>query len=67
MRRRKSFSLEVDQAMDVNRFDGCLSGLEDADTTATMCGQVAGAFYGETGIPVKWLEGLFMCAETRFG
>jgi len=28
----------------------------DADTTAAVCGQVAGAFYGEPGIPSHWLE-----------
>lgn len=31
---------------------------DDADTTAAICGQVAGAFYGETGIPRHWLERL---------
>lgn len=36
---------------------------DDADTTAAICGQITGAFYGETGIPVKWLERLFMRAE----
>lgn len=38
---------------------------DDADTTATVCGQVAGAFYGERGIPKHWLERLVMCAEIR--
>ena len=28
---------------------------DDADTTAAVCGQVAGAFYGERGIPAHWL------------
>lgn len=36
---------------------------DDADTTAAVCGQVAGAFYGETGIPQHWLEKLVMRAE----
>lgn len=36
---------------------------EDADTTAAVCGQVAGAFYGESGIPARWLERLKMKAE----
>ena len=31
---------------------------DDADTTAAVCGQVAGAYYGEPGIPVHWLERL---------
>jgi ADP-ribosyl-[dinitrogen reductase] hydrolase len=30
----------------------------DADTTAAICGQIAGAYYGETGIPAPWLERL---------
>ena len=29
---------------------------EDADTTAAICGQVAGAYYGESGIPQRWRE-----------
>jgi ADP-ribosyl-[dinitrogen reductase] hydrolase len=29
---------------------------DDADTTAAVCGQIAGAFYGERGIPDGWLE-----------
>jgi ADP-ribosyl-[dinitrogen reductase] hydrolase len=33
---------------------------DDADTTAAICGQIAGAYYGETGIPAAWLEQLFM-------
>jgi ADP-ribosyl-[dinitrogen reductase] hydrolase len=36
---------------------------DDADTTAAVCGQMAGAFYGEFGIPPAWLEKLFMRAE----
>jgi ADP-ribosyl-[dinitrogen reductase] hydrolase len=32
----------------------------DADTTAAVCGQVAGAFYGESGIPSHWLDQLAM-------
>ncbi|MCP5157800.1 MAG: ADP-ribosylglycohydrolase family protein [Gammaproteobacteria bacterium] len=31
---------------------------EDADTTAAVCGQVAGAYYGEPGVPARWLERL---------
>ena len=27
---------------------------DDADTTAAICGQVAGAYYGEDGIPLRW-------------
>ena len=27
---------------------------EDADTTAAICGQIAGAFYGEAEIPAAW-------------
>jgi ADP-ribosyl-[dinitrogen reductase] hydrolase len=36
---------------------------DDADTTAAICGQIAGAFYGESGIPQKWLEKLVMREE----
>jgi ADP-ribosyl-[dinitrogen reductase] hydrolase len=36
---------------------------DDADTTAAVCGQIAGAYYGEAGIPVNWLDKLFMRAE----
>ncbi|MFM8330979.1 MAG: ADP-ribosylglycohydrolase family protein [Candidatus Methylumidiphilus sp.] len=33
---------------------------DDADTTAAICGQLAGAFYGRSGIPPHWLERLAM-------
>ncbi len=33
---------------------------DDADTTAAVCGQVAGAFCGDSGIPPHWLERLVM-------
>jgi ADP-ribosyl-[dinitrogen reductase] hydrolase len=35
----------------------------DADTTAAVCGQVAGAFYGVAGIPERWLAKLAMREE----
>lgn len=35
---------------------------EDADTTAAICGQIAGAFYGETGIPEDWRKKIAMRA-----
>lgn len=38
---------------------------DDADTTAAICGQVAGAFYGEQGIPSNWLNVLVMRDEMR--
>jgi ADP-ribosyl-[dinitrogen reductase] hydrolase len=31
---------------------------DDADTTGAVCGQFAGACWGESGIPVEWREGL---------
>ena len=31
---------------------------DDADTTGAVCGQFAGAHWGESGIPREWLEGL---------
>lgn len=37
----------------------------DADTTAAICGQVAGAYYGEKGIPTRWLEKLVMRDKIR--
>lgn len=36
---------------------------EDADTTAAICGQVAGAYYGDSGIPENWLQQLVMREE----
>lgn len=36
---------------------------DDADTTAAICGQVAGAHYGSAGIPAEWLERLAMVDE----
>ncbi|MEG3439446.1 ADP-ribosylglycohydrolase family protein [Pannus brasiliensis CCIBt3594] len=36
---------------------------DDADTTAAICGQVAGAYYGESAIPARWLESLAMQDE----
>jgi ADP-ribosyl-[dinitrogen reductase] hydrolase len=31
---------------------------EDADTTGAVCGQLAGAYWGESGVPDLWLTGL---------
>jgi ADP-ribosyl-[dinitrogen reductase] hydrolase len=36
---------------------------DDADTTAAICGQVAGAFYGTRGIPADWLDCLALRPE----
>ena len=41
--------------------EGCLMAVnlgDDADTTAAVYGQIAGAFYGKAGIPGPWLEKL---------
>lgn len=41
--------------------EGCLLAVnlgDDADTTAAVYGQLAGAFYGELGIPNRWRERL---------
>jgi ADP-ribosylglycohydrolase len=41
--------------------DGCLLAVnlgEDADTTAAVFGQLAGAYYGEGAIPAEWRERL---------
>lgn len=32
---------------------------DDSDTTAAICGQIAGAYYGESGIPAHWLNALY--------
>ncbi|HOI12755.1 MAG TPA: ADP-ribosylglycohydrolase family protein [Methanoculleus sp.] len=43
--------------------EGCLLAVnlgEDADTTAAIYGQLAGAYYGAAGIPQAWLECLAM-------
>lgn len=36
---------------------------DDADTTAAVCGQIAGAYYGVDGIPLTWLDKLTMRDE----
>ena len=36
---------------------------DDADTTAAICGQIAGAYYGYDGIPQEWLEKLYWRQE----
>ena len=36
---------------------------DDADTTAAICGQIAGAYYGESGIPEKWRKKIVMHDE----
>ncbi len=36
---------------------------DDADTTAAVCGQVAGAYYGSSEIPSHWLQHLRMQNE----
>jgi len=36
---------------------------DDADTTAAVVGQLAGAYYGEDGIPREWLMNLVMAEE----
>jgi ADP-ribosyl-[dinitrogen reductase] hydrolase len=38
---------------------------DDTDTTGAVCGQIAGAFYGEDGIPADWLSRLVMAGEIR--
>jgi ADP-ribosyl-[dinitrogen reductase] hydrolase len=43
--------------------EGCLLAAnlgDDADTTAAIHGQIAGAYYGATGIPSEWLARLAM-------
>jgi ADP-ribosyl-[dinitrogen reductase] hydrolase len=52
----KTDSLETAVLMAANLGD-------DADTTAAVCGQLAGAYYGQTGIPPSWLGKLAMRKE----
>ena len=43
--------------------DGCLMAVnlgDDADTTGAVYGQIAGAYYGESGIPKAWRAKLAM-------
>ena len=42
---------------------GKTSAGDDADTTAAVCGQIAGVFYGASGIPNRWLQRLAMREE----
>lgn len=36
---------------------------DDADTTAAVCGQIAGAYYGARQIPAAWIERLALRSE----
>ncbi|MCF8997374.1 ADP-ribosylglycohydrolase family protein, partial [Pseudomonas carnis] len=38
---------------------------DDADTTAAIVGQLAGAYYGVQAIPVGWLNKLWMRDEIQ--
>jgi len=41
--------------------EGCLLAVnlgEDADTTGAIYGQLAGAYYGRSGIPERWMDEL---------
>ena len=37
----------------------------DADTTAAICGQIAGAYYGYSEIPKEWRESITMAGEIK--
>ena len=46
--------------------EGCLRAVNlgyDADTTAAVYGQLAGAIYGEQGIPARWRERVVMAEQ----
>ena len=50
-------------ATTANYRDGCLAAVnlgDDADTTAAVYGQIAGACYGEQGVPMDWRNKLAM-------
>ncbi|NDJ15567.1 MAG: ADP-ribosylglycohydrolase family protein, partial [Acidobacteriia bacterium] len=36
---------------------------DDADTTGAVCGQIAGAFYGASAVPVEWRKKLALLEE----
>ena len=36
---------------------------DDADTTGAICGQLAGAIYGEEAIPLRWRERIEQLAD----
>ena len=38
---------------------------QDADTTGAIYGQIAGAYFGESGIPAEWLSVLHDAADIR--
>jgi len=50
-----------------NSFEGAVLAAtnlgDDADTTAAIVGQLAGAYYGASGIPSRWLNRLHMVGE----
>lgn len=49
--------------------DGCLLAANlgnDADTTAAVYGQLAGAYYGASAIPNEWLEKLALSSTIEF-
>lgn len=52
-----------------NSFEGAILAAanlgDDADTTAAVCGQIAGAFYGSAGVPPEWLDRLALQPEIR--
>ena len=49
--------------------EGCLLAVnlgDDADTTGAVYGQLAGAYFGEIGIPQRWLSKLAMRSEILY-
>jgi len=38
---------------------------DDADTTAAICGQIAGAYYGSSQIPEDWVSSLYRGEDIR--
>lgn len=48
--------------------EGCLLAVnlgDDADTTGAIYGQIAGAYYGASGIPEKWISKIAMAGFIR--
>jgi len=59
---KETFTCAMWAARNTNSFEECLvqtvNRRYDADTTGAVAGQIAGAMYGLSGIPKRWLDAL---------
>lgn len=64
---KDTFTCAMWAARNTNSFEECLihtvNRRGDADTTGAVAGQIAGAMYGLSGIPERWLEKLIWREE----